>query len=124
MMDYKSPIEITIGQFRWEQEKRIEGEVFSAIQEVGINVDREELVKALQYDRDQYRKGYEDGVRANADTVEEFAKRRTVLSKQSECSSLRTPSRITVAECSSSKRSCHEVTEELVRGTLITYNLT
>ena len=75
MMDYKSPIEITIGQFRWEQEKRIEGEVFSAIQEVGINVDREELVKALQYDRDQYRKGYEDGVRANADTVRKMQER-------------------------------------------------
>ena len=74
-MDYKSPIEITIGQFRWEQEKRIEGEVFSAIQEVGINVYREELVKALQYDRDQYYKGYKDGVKAKADTVKAFAER-------------------------------------------------
>ena len=75
MMDYKSPIEITIGQFRWEQEKRIEGEVFSAIQEVGINVDREELVKALQYDRDQYRKGYEDGVQAKAETLSDLQTR-------------------------------------------------
>lgn len=67
MMDYKSPIEIAIGQFRLEQEKRIEGDVLSAIQEYGITIDKEELIKALNYDRDQYRKGYEDGVRAKAD---------------------------------------------------------
>ena len=63
MMDYKSPIEITYGQFRLEQEKRIEGEVFKAIQDYGINIDKDELIKALQYDRDQYRKGFEDGYR-------------------------------------------------------------
>lgn len=29
----------------------------------GFDVDKDELVKALQYDRDQYNKGYQDGVR-------------------------------------------------------------
>ena len=61
MMDYKSPIEIAIGQFRLEQEKRIEGEVFKAIQDYGITIDKDELIKALQYDRGQYDKGYKDG---------------------------------------------------------------
>lgn len=61
MMDYKSPIEIAIGQFRLEQEKRIEGEVFKAIQDYGINIDKDELIRALRYDREQYDKGYEDG---------------------------------------------------------------
>lgn len=32
-----------------------------AIRKVGVNVDKSELIKALQYDRDQYAKGYEDG---------------------------------------------------------------
>ena len=32
-----------------------------AIRKVGVNVDKEELIKALQYDRNQYTKGYEDG---------------------------------------------------------------
>ena len=35
--------------------------VMKAIREVGVNVDKEELIKALQYDRNQYTKGYEDG---------------------------------------------------------------
>lgn len=61
MMDYKSPIEIAMGQFRLEQEKLIDGEVMKAIQDYGITIDKDELIRALQYDRDQYRKGYEDG---------------------------------------------------------------
>ena len=68
-MSYESPIKIAIGEFQMEQKKRIEGDVFLAIQEYGITVDKEELIKALQYDRDQYRKGYEDGVQAKADTL-------------------------------------------------------
>lgn len=38
-----------------------ENMVMKAIREVGVNVDKEELIKALQYDRNQYTKGYEDG---------------------------------------------------------------
>lgn len=71
-MSYESPIKIAIGEFQMEQKKRIEGDVFLAIQEYGITVDKEELIKALQYDRDQYRKGYEDGVQAKADTVRDI----------------------------------------------------
>ena len=33
-----------------------------AIQYAQINVDKEELEKALKYDRDQYDKGYRDGL--------------------------------------------------------------
>lgn len=68
-MSYKSPIELVIGQFRMEQEKRIEGEVFKAIQDYGINIDKDELIRALQYDRGQYDKGYEDGYRDGASEV-------------------------------------------------------
>ena len=32
-----------------------------AVRKVGVNVDKYELIKALQYDRNQYTKGYEDG---------------------------------------------------------------
>ena len=60
-MSYESPINLVIGQFRMEQEKRIEGEVFKAIQDYGINIDKDELIRALKYDREQYDKGYEDG---------------------------------------------------------------
>ena len=54
---YKSPIEIIQGQIRMEQENNI----MKAVIEQGIIVDKAELLRALQYDRDQYRKGYEDG---------------------------------------------------------------
>ena len=35
--------------------------VMKAIRKVGVNVDKGALIKALQYDRNQYTKGYEDG---------------------------------------------------------------
>lgn len=39
---------------------QIEGEIYKAVMDVGVNVDKEELLKALQYDREQYQKGYKD----------------------------------------------------------------
>ena len=54
---YKSPIEIIIGQMK----TIYEDEIFRAIQNVGINVDREELLKALEYDRGQFEKGWKEG---------------------------------------------------------------
>lgn len=61
MIDYKSPIEI----FHSEMEMQMEGEVLKACQRVGVQVDKEELIKALQYDRGQYEKGYQDGLNAD-----------------------------------------------------------
>ena len=53
---YQSPIEL----IQDEMEMRVEGEVMKAVQNVVINVDKDELLKALAYDRDQYNKGYHD----------------------------------------------------------------
>jgi hypothetical protein len=55
-MSYQSPIEI----FQSEIQNQIEGEIYKAVMRVGVNVDKDELVKALQYDRGQYQKGYDD----------------------------------------------------------------
>ena len=55
---YKSPIEIITGQIKTNYEDAI----YSAVQNVGINVDREELLKALEYDRGQYEKGYDEAI--------------------------------------------------------------
>ena len=54
---YKSPIEIIYGQM----ETQMEGYILRAIQKYGINVDKDELVRALNYDREQYYNGYADG---------------------------------------------------------------
>ena len=55
-MSYQSPIDLIIGQMNLA----FEGEVCKAVQNVGVNVDKDELLKALQYDRGQYQKGYND----------------------------------------------------------------
>lgn len=39
----------------------MDGEIIKAVQNVGVDVSKDELIKALQYDRGQYQKGYEDG---------------------------------------------------------------
>lgn len=56
---YKCPIELELITTRIQAET--ENEIFKAVQKVGVNVDKDELVRALQYDREQYNKGYEDG---------------------------------------------------------------
>ncbi len=55
---YKSPIDIIYGQM----ETQLEGTVLKAVQNVGVDVDKEELIRALQYDRHQYSKGYHDAM--------------------------------------------------------------
>ena len=55
---YQSPIEIIQGQIRMEQENNI----LRAVMEQEIHVDKHELLRALQYDRGQYEKGYSDAM--------------------------------------------------------------
>ena len=60
-MSYKSPIEITTdltNAFMLE----CENEVVKAVYRIGVNVDKDELLRALAYDREQYKAGYEDGL--------------------------------------------------------------
>ena len=54
---YESPIEIFSNQMRIEQEENI----YKAVLKQAIIVEKDELIKALRYDRDQYDKGYRDG---------------------------------------------------------------
>lgn len=70
ILGYESPINVIYGQMRKEQEDNI----FKAVQEYGVNVDKDELIKALRYDRDQYEKGYIKGFNARAsEVITEFA---------------------------------------------------
>ena len=54
---YESPIRMIVGEI----ETKMENDTLTAIQRYGIDVDKEELIKALNYDRGQYDKGYRDG---------------------------------------------------------------
>ena len=59
---YDSPI--TIYEDMQEQiVKEKDGAIFKAIMKYDIHVDKDELIKALNYDRNQYEKGYKDGFR-------------------------------------------------------------
>lgn len=68
---YKSPIEVLIGNMQIRQREEEEKTIFESIQPLGINVDKEELIKALQYDRGQYEKGYREAVIKFAEEAEE-----------------------------------------------------
>lgn len=68
MFNYESPITQILGEMQTEYENH----VLKAVQNVGIHVNREELVKALAYDRGQYVKGYKDGY---AEGIDKFAER-------------------------------------------------
>lgn len=56
-MRYESPIQIIMNDIRTTTEDNI----MNIVQSYGIEVDKEELTKALNYDRCQYEKGYRDG---------------------------------------------------------------
>lgn len=56
---YKSPVEIAREQIKTQIDNEI---LFRVTQEVGINIDKDELLKALAYDRQQYEKGYNEAI--------------------------------------------------------------
>jgi len=62
---YESPIELIQKQMQLD----LESKIMSAVQEVGININKEELIRALKYDRDQYEKGYADAKAEQGDTI-------------------------------------------------------
>ena len=74
---YDAPIEIytMADEIVERMNEAIENEVLEAIFRVGVNVDKEELIKALSYDREQYVKGYADGTKEFAERVKELLKR-------------------------------------------------
>lgn len=87
-MSYESPIKLTntimdniVKRVREEGDKKI----YECIANYGIDVNKEELEKALRYDRQQYEKGYVNG-RADAemqllelDNMDEVVRKLNVL---------------------------------------------
>ena len=67
---YKSPITVDTGEVKYDglMEKiekefadHIDEAVIRAVLETNVEVDRDELIRALRFDRCQYQKGYSDG---------------------------------------------------------------
>lgn len=55
-MSYKSPIDI----IQEEMRTRFDNKIFEAVLKFDIRVNKDELIKALEYDRKQYLQGYEE----------------------------------------------------------------
>ena len=64
-LSYQSPVEIVSQNIR----EKFEGDVMQIIHSYDIHVAKDELVKALQYDRDQYKKGFADGSKLRMDKI-------------------------------------------------------
>ena len=54
---YESPIEIVTSELT----KQLDGGVLTLAQSYGVRVDKDKLIMALNYDRQQYEKGFADG---------------------------------------------------------------
>lgn len=57
---YKSPIEIELNDFVSDYVEKVDEYIVKCVQKVVVNVDKDELIKALGYDRGQYEKGWND----------------------------------------------------------------
>lgn len=60
---YESPISLKIEEFVDNVQRATQNQILYKVREI-VDVDREELIRALKYDRDQYYKGFKDGKRA------------------------------------------------------------
>ena len=59
---YESPITQNIVDISNQITELLDGRLMYEVQQaIGYEIDKEELIKALNYDRNQYQKGYEDG---------------------------------------------------------------
>lgn len=58
---YKPPIELTYQYKVKEMLQQEEGLIVKACMDVGVKVDKDELVRLLKGDRDSYDRGYKDG---------------------------------------------------------------
>lgn len=54
---YESPVTV----YYEDVYTRVEGDLLKTVVKLGFAVNEEELMKALNYDREQYQKGYKDG---------------------------------------------------------------
>jgi predicted Zn-dependent protease len=61
-MAYESPITLMTEKIANDLANKTEGLIMECVQRVGVSVDKDELVRAMNYDRGQYEKGYRDGL--------------------------------------------------------------
>ena len=60
-MNYQSPITMYTDQIIKDIVEKQDEYLMEKVRKVGFDINKEELAKALKYDRDQYMRGYTDG---------------------------------------------------------------
>lgn len=66
---YESPINLVFQNIETQMVQEEEQMILEAIRKYDVIVDKEELIKAIKYDRNQYSKGYKDGVNDVLDKI-------------------------------------------------------
>ena len=60
---YESPIQMIVDKMQTQMIQQEEDQLLMQVQKsLGYDIDKDELLRALNYDRDQYQKGYKDGL--------------------------------------------------------------
>ncbi len=66
---YESPVNLIFQDIERQIVQKQEQTIINAIRGCGVAVNKEELIKAINYDRNQYSKGYKDGVNDVLDKI-------------------------------------------------------
>ena len=57
---YESPIKVELSDIISDVVKKEDEYILECVQKVGVSVNKDELIKALEFDREQYEKGWND----------------------------------------------------------------
>lgn len=67
MIGWESPVNVFSHEIFNSIKEDVDGAIIVEIErQLGVEINKDELIKAMNYDRDQYNKGYQDGLKSNA----------------------------------------------------------
>ena len=69
---YESPIVMVQKTINQQMRKEEDKWICEIEQKVGFHIDKQELIKALNYDRNSYNKGFEDGYNQAKERIEDL----------------------------------------------------
>lgn len=76
---YESPVILIPSPPKTTFDRQGDSVVMKTIHQLGVKVDKTELLKALNYDRQQYDKGYRDGFEDSVKRLAELLREQTEL---------------------------------------------
>ena len=71
---YESPVHLILQDVESQIDQEIERTIINVIRKFDVSVDEGEIIKTLRYDRNQYNKGYKDGINDTLNKLREEIK--------------------------------------------------